>query len=415
MTPTIRCATLVALAAASALLLPVWLAVGLVLAVLGAAAADGLAVRRAPRVQRDLALVLSRGVETPLRVRALAPDGRRVLLRQPLPAALSVDVVAGRRNLDGTLRAARRGRHALPGVANASVGPLGLARWHHPDAAEGEVLVYPDLRTARRLALALRLGRAAPDGRLRRGPLGLGTDFESIREYAPDDDLRQVNWPATARLGRPMTNQYRVEQDRDVLCLVDTGRLTAAPVGAATLLDVALDATAAVALAVDELGDRCGALAFNATVIRELAPRRLGGRRVVHGLFDVEPEQVDTDFERAFVTVGRSRRGLVIVFTDLVDEAAARSLLEATPMLARRHAVVVASVSDPRLEDEAATAPRDLDELYSMVAALDVVEARAATAARLRRAGADVLQAPPSLLPERCVQAYLRAKARARL
>src|SRR5207253_8103026 len=48
-----------------------------------------------------------------------------------------------------------------------------------------------------------------------RGPLGLGTEFELIREYEPDDDIRQVNWRATARLGRPMSNQYRLEQDRE--------------------------------------------------------------------------------------------------------------------------------------------------------------------------------------------------------
>src|SRR5690349_22529174 len=45
--------------------------------------------------------------------------------------------------------------------------------------------------------------------------LGIGTDFESVRDYAPDDDVRQVNWRATARVGRPMSNQYRIDQDRD--------------------------------------------------------------------------------------------------------------------------------------------------------------------------------------------------------
>jgi len=405
----------VALAAASAIVLPVWLAVGAALAVLAATAVDGWTVRDPPRLRREVASVLSRGVASPLRVQAQAGDGRRVALRQPLSGGLALQARPGPRDLGGQLIALRRGRLALPGVASASLGPLGLARWHHRAGAAGEVLVYPDLHTARRLVLALRSGRAAPDGRVRRGPLGLGTDFESIRDYSPDDDIRQVNWPATARLQRPMSNQYRVEQDRDVLCLVDSGRLTLAPAGRGTVLDASLDATAAIVLVADELGDRAGAIAFHATVTRALAPQRLGGRRVVQALFDLESEPVDSDFERAFLRVGRSRRGLVFVFTDLIDEVAARSLLSATPMLARRHVVVVAGASDPALEARAAAPPAAAEEVYELTAALSVLQARADTAQRLRQSGAEVIQAPAAQLPERCVQAYLRAKARGRL
>ena len=71
---------------------------------------------------------------------------------------------------------------------------------------------------------------------------------------------------------------------------------------------------------------------------------------MIESLFDLEPAPVDSDFERAFQRVGRSRRALVAVFTDLVDEAAARSLVEAVPMLARRHVVLVVSAADPALE-----------------------------------------------------------------
>jgi len=263
--------------------------------------------------------------------------------------------------------------------------------------------------------LRLRQGRATPGERLRRGPLGLGTEFESIRDYSPDDDIRQVNWRATARLGRPMSNQYRVEQDRDVLCLLDAGRLMTAPSGHGTLLDATLDATAAVALAADELGDRCGAIAFDSAIRRALDPRRLGARRVIEALFDLQPQMVDSDFQRAFLRVGGSRRGLVIVFSDLIDETAARSLLQATPMLARRHAVVVASVSDPDLEALASGSGERAQDIYGRTAALSVLHARAGAVTRIRRAGAEVVQAPAGLLPERCVQAYLTAKARARL
>jgi uncharacterized protein (DUF58 family) len=294
-------------------------------------------------------------------------------------------------------------------------GPLGLAAWYRRGGKPDEVLVYPDLPAAWRLVLAVRQGRFRDPGRLTRGPLGLGTDFESIRDYLPDDDIRQVNWRATARMGRPMSNQYRVEQDRDVVCMLDVGRLMAAPLGDRTRLDATVDAATAVALVADEVGDRAGVIAFDDRVRRRLPPARGGGDAVVRAIFDVEPTMVDSDYELAFRAVGSGKRAFVLVLTDLLEEAAAQPLLDAMPVLARRHAVVVAGVTDPDLEQMVHTPPRAPADVYAAAVALDVLDARARVAAQLRRAGADVVEARPDLLPSACVGAYLRAKARARM
>jgi uncharacterized protein (DUF58 family) len=243
----------------------------------------------------------------------------------------------------------------------------------------------------------------------------LGTEFESIRDYLPDDDIRQVNWTATARLGRPMSNQYRIEQDRDVVCLVDAGRLMGAPIGELTRLDEAVDAAAAVVLVADEMGDRSGVVAFDAEVRRRMAPRRHGGDAVVRAIFDLEPRSVDSDYDLAFRSVGGSKRSLVLVLTDLFDEATARSLVAAVPVLARRHAVVVASVRDPDVDAAVRTPPRDVSDVCAAAVALDLIEARASVGARLRAAGATVVEAAPGRLGEACVGAYLRLKERARL
>ena len=294
-------------------------------------------------------------------------------------------------------------------------GPLGLAAWSRRGGEPDEVLVYPDLPAAWRLVLAVRQGRFRDPGRLARGPLGLGPDFESIRDYLPDDDIRQVNWRATARLGRPMSNQYRVEQDRDVVCMLDAGRLMAAPLGDRTRLDAAVDAAAAVALVADEVGDRAGVVAFDDQVRRRLPPARGGGDAVVRAVFDVEPTMVDSDYELAFRAVGGGKRAFVLVLTDVLEEAAAQPLVDAIPVLARRHAVVVAGVVDPDLEQLVHTPPRAPSDVYEAAVALDVLDARARVAAELRRGGADVVEARPDAFPAACVGAYLRAKARARL
>jgi len=412
MTPTTRCAAIVAAVALSAILVPIGVAIAALVVVLGAVLADGLSVRRPPQIERSVAVSLSRGEQTALAVDAVTRDARRVLLRQPATAALGVDASAEDGVLRGSLVARRRGLHVLPGIASASVGPLGLARWHHANGEAVELRVFPNMLRARELALQLHVGRAALDGMLRRGPLGLGTEFDAVRDYSPDDDIRQVNWRATARLGRPMSNQYRVEQDHDVVCVLDAGRLMGAPASNGNLLDVALDAVAAVALAADELGDRCGAVAFDSEIRRHLMPRRLGGRRVVRALYDLQPTRHDSDFERAFLRVGSSRRGLAIVLTDVIDERAARSLLRAAPMLTRRHAVVVAGVRDADLD---AALELNAKDAALALAAASMLREREAAVAQLKRLGAEVALAPAEALAKRCVQAYVRAKGRLRM
>jgi uncharacterized protein (DUF58 family) len=311
----------------------------------------------------------------------------------------------------------------LPAPAVRVEGRLGLGRTHHRIGEESDVLVYPDMPAAHRLVVAVRQGRFRDPGVLTRGPLGLGTDFESIRDYLPDDDIRQVNWRASARTGRPMSNQYRVEQDRNVICCIDAGRLMAAPVSAApepgavplTRLDAALDAAVAVALVADEIGDQAGAVAFDGTIRRKLSPRRRGGQAVVGALFDLEPTAADSDYELAFRSIGGGKRALVLVFTDLLEEGAARSLVEAVPVLTRRHHVVVASVRDPDLDRAVRTPPAVVRDVLAAAVVVEALDARARVTAQLGRAGAQVLEAPPDRLAAACVGAYLRAKARSRL
>jgi len=411
---TVRAAVLFGACALAALAAPT---VAL-LAAVGVAAAfvvDAVVSRPRPVVHRRLPGALARGVPASLTLEAEGAGAVSLRLRQPLVPDVAVEPAEADGHLDARVRAGRRGRHTIPSPAARMRGPLGLAAWYRRGGEPAEVLVYPDLPAAWRLVLAVRQGRFRDPGRLTRGPLGLGTDFESIRDYFPDDDIRQVNWRATARLGRPMSNQYRVEQDRDVVCMLDIGRLMAAPLGDRTRLDATVDAATAVALVADEVGDRAGVIAFDDRVRRRLPPARGGGDAVVRAIFDVEPTMVDSDYELAFRAVSGGKRAFVLVLTDLLEEAAAQPLLDAMPVLARRHAVVVAGVTDPDLEQMVHTPPQSPADVYTAAVALDVLDARARVAAQLRRAGADVVEARPDLLPNACVGAYLRAKARARV
>ena len=332
-----------------------------------------------------------------------------------MPADVELEPSESDVELEAALVAHRRGRHTLGQPAARRTGPLGLGRRDFALLQDEELLVYPDLPAASRIAESVRRGRFRDEGHRLRGRLGLGTEFESVRDYQPDDDIRRVNWAATVRVGRPMSNQYRVEQDRDLVCLLDCGRLMGAPLAGATRLDFAVDAVTAIAAVADELGDRCGLVAFDSEIRRLVRPTRRAARGIVAALFDLEPIPVQSDYTRALREVGSAKRSFVLVLTDLLEPSAARPLVDAIPTVARRHHAVVASATDPELEAMLARDPRTGLDVQRAVAAAEVLESRARAVAALRGVRAAVVEAAPEKLGAACVQAYLRAKARARL
>lgn len=412
---TVRTGLIAAAITTAAIALPGPLVALLGILLAGAFVADAWLAHMQPELERAIPRILVRGRPSSMSITNVTEGRTEVRVRQPRAAEVSVVPPEGTGGLHADLVAQRRGHHELGRVALRITGPLGLAAWYRTEGATAAVVVYPDVPNARRIATEVRRGRFRDSGELTRGPLGRGSDFESIRDYLPDDDIRQVNWRATQRQGRPMSNQYRVEQDRTVIGLVDSGRLMAAPLGDHTRLDVALDALTAVAYVADELGDRCGVVAFADTVRRRVTPRRRGADAVVRSIFDLEPTDTDAAYDVAFRTVGGGKRALVIVFTDVLDDAAAAELLRAVPVLARRHAVVVASVTDPDLDAYRRSVPQDATSVYLAAAAMDLLANRALVVRQLERAGATVVEARPDAFGEACVRAYLREKRRSRL
>ena len=414
MTPTIRAAVLAGCLALMPLVAPLPVALVVFLAGAVVVLVDMIMVRSSPTVVRTVPRILSRGVAAPLTVNTSGTRGS-VRVRQPSGPDLRIFPQESDVRLEASLTPLRRGKHTLPAVATRTTGVLGLGAAHHRLGDGTELLVYPALPAAHRLVHSVRKGKFVEEGRRRRGPLGLGTEFESIREYSPDDDIRQVNWRATARVGRPMSNQFRVEQDRDVIILIDAGRLMATPLDHRTRLDAAVDAAVAVALVADEMGDRAGVIAFDSNLLRRLPPSRAGGDAVVRTIFDLEPSDNESNYEIGFQAVAATKRAFVLVLTDIINEAAARSLLAATPVLARRHVVAVASALDDELEEMLVQPPERVEDVFRAVAALDVLNERSTVTRRLRHMGADVVESQVDQLSAQCVAAYLRAKARARL
>jgi uncharacterized protein (DUF58 family) len=167
------------------------------------------------------------------------------------------------------------------------------------------------------------------------------------------------------------------------------------------------------------LGDRAGLLLFDREVRAVVAPGHRTDQlsRVTEAMYAVEPALAESDYRDAFAqTLARfRRRTMLVISTDLVEQAVGESLVPALPLIVRHHLVVVASASDPEVAGWAASAPPDAEGAYRKAAAVAAVTERQRTAARLRGMGVTVVDAVPGQLAPRLADAYLRVKATGRL
>lgn len=324
--------------------------------------------------------------------------------------------------LPTTLVPTRRGDRTAGGVTIRSLGPLGLAGRQVTLPVPGRLRVLPEF--ASRKHLPSRLARLREmDGRAAVQIRGEGTEFDSLREYVVGDDVRSIDWRATARRREVVVRTWRPERDRRVLIVLDTGRTSAARVGAADStgaprLDASIEAALLLAALAGHAGDRVELVAFDRTVRSRVAgaagPRLMPA--MAESLATVEPVLLETDWP-GVVTQVRTRmtqRALVVLLTTLDPAAVENGLLPVVDQLARDHTVVVASVADEEVAGLRA-GRETVAEVYDAAAAARGDLERTAVTTMLRRYGADVVEALPDDLAPRLADEYLALKAAGRL
>ena len=332
----------------------------------------------------------------------------------------ALDVPAGeRRTIPVPLRPRRRGELRSEVVVVRSAGPLGLAGRQARIDAPGAVRVLPSFASRRHLPSRLARLREL-DGNTSVQVRGQGTEFDSLREYVRGDDVRSIDWRATARAGTTMLRTWRPERDRHVVIIVDTGRTAAARVGDGVRLDAAIEAALLLAALAARGGDHVHLAMFD----RVLRARVTGvdGAPLLPALMDaiapVEALLIDTDWDAAFAQVRAmtSRPSLVVLLTAQDAPEASRGFLGSLGALTRRAHVLVGTVTDaaPAVPRQATTR-RTADDVYRTASAERDARDAARVAAAITRAGGEALSASPDDLPPQIADRYLALKAAGRL
>ncbi|PYR74839.1 MAG: hypothetical protein DMF86_17230 [Acidobacteria bacterium] len=315
-----------------------------------------------------------------------------------------------------TLVPRQRGDAALDLVAVRYRGPWQLIeRWAIASLPQ-TVRVYPDLREAQQHTLAVIRARQIAMEKRRAHAFGLGRDFESLREFEPGDELRDVCWTATARRGRLVTKIYQPERSQTVWILIDTGRLMRARAGGRTRLDRAANAAFALAEVATTAGDRVALLAYGRRGQRHVPASRGAAhlRALLELLATVQPESADADHAgaAALLMTMQKRRALVVWLTDVAETAAVPEVIESATRMLPRHVVLLAAMQDRELSALARAVPAQSTDMYRVVAAQEVLERRATLLLQLRQRGAFALELGPEELTAAVIDGYLNVKER---
>ncbi|NCJ07929.1 DUF58 domain-containing protein [Synechococcales cyanobacterium C] len=319
----------------------------------------------------------------------------------------------------------RRGAFVWASLGLRLQSPWGLVQraWRLPLPTEVEV--YPDLIGLRLLSVRLSL-EATGSLRRRRHALG-GTEFSELREYNSGDDVRLIDWKATARRGHPLIRLLEPERDQPLIILLDRGRLMTAQVAGLKRFDWALNATLSLAMAGLRRGDRVGVAVFDQSVHTWVGPQSGASHlaTILAKLYNLEPVQTESNYvEVASRVLGQyTRRALVVLLTDVVDAIASSELLTAMTQLTPRFLPLCVTLRDPQIDVIAQRslaltsepAAEQVQHLYSQAVALDLRQQRSLAFAHLNQKGVLVLDAPAPQISGQLVDRYLFLKARNRL
>jgi uncharacterized protein (DUF58 family) len=352
-------------------------------------------------------------------VRNRFPVGLRVRLRDGVPSSLRAAVpeigglvpAKGEARLEYRVKPLTRGRFRWGPIHLRYDSLLGLWERDRVIEAGGDVHVYPGLADLHRYHLLARANRLETLGIRKVRLRGGAWEFESLRDYSHGDDVRLIDWKATARRRKPIVRNQEAERNQTVLLLVDSGRLMNAEVDGVAKLDHAVNTALILGHVALARGDRVGLCTFSHKVHGWVAPRaHIGQNRLLtEALYDLRGDFTETDHGRCLrlLRARFPKRALLILLTDFVDATTAADMVAHLQLAARRHLVLFVALKDPFLDQAARLHARQRVDGFRKAAAVEVLRERRAVLERLRQQGAQVLDVEPGGVTPPVINQYL--------
>lgn len=323
---------------------------------------------------------------------------------------------AGEKAMAYSLRPLERGVYQF-GFINVFVRSfLGIIKRKLVFKQEQSVKVYPSFQQMRHYELFALHNKLNEYGVHSRRAIGHSLEFDHIKEYAQGDDVRTLNWKATARRGNLMVNNFMEERSQQIYCLIDKGRAMKMPFDGLSLLDYAINASLIFSKVALNKGDKAGIVTFaeQKTEILAADNKKIQLNKVLELLYAQTTQWQESDYERLAVNLrtSLSQRSLLILFTNFESMSSLERQLPYLRKLAKYHLLLVVFFENTEIRQLTATEALSIEEVYVQVIAQKFAHEKKQIARELSQYGIMSLLSTPANLTVDLVNQYLELKSR---
>lgn len=281
------------------------------------------------------------------------------------------------------------------------------------------VKVYPSIIQMKKLDFLSIDRKIAQPGLKKIRKVGHTMEFEQIRDYVPGDDVRSINWKATAKQGGLMINQYQDEKSQPVYSVIDLGRTMKMPFENLKLVDYAINSTLAFSNIVLKKKDKAGLVSFSNKMDKVVpaSSKRSNLNHILESLYNIDTEFLDSDFGMLYTHIKRKlpRRSLLMLYTNFEHLSALHRQLPYLLALAKKHLLVVIFFENTELDKLVNTEADDIPGIFDQTVAEQFAYDKRLMARELQQYGIQTILTKPQELSINTINKYLEIKKRGML
>jgi uncharacterized protein (DUF58 family) len=314
-----------------------------------------------------------------------------------------------------TIRPVKRGVYRFGIIHVFASTRIGLINRRFKTGTPCDVKVYPSFVHLKEYELIAAGNKLTQYGNKKIRKIGQQLEPEQIKDYVKGDDYRFINWKATARKARLMTNVFRDERAQNLYCLIDKGRTMQSAFEGMTLLDYAINASLALSYVAMLKGDKSGLITFEQKTDTVVPATRnpIQMQSIQEALYHQRTAFLESDFQALYQAVAQNikTRSLLVIYTNFDSVQAMHRQLRYLSMLAKRHNVLVVFFENTEGAEIVRRTPRNKTEIYETVVAEKLEYEKSLIIHRLRQHNILSLLTHPERLTVNVINRYLEIKA----
>ncbi|MEO8932822.1 MAG: DUF58 domain-containing protein [Xanthomarina sp.] len=315
-----------------------------------------------------------------------------------------------------TLRPLERGEYHFGNLNVYVTSPIGLLTRRFQFGKDAMVPNYPSFLQLKKYMLLAFSNRIFDFGLKKIRRIGNTMEFEQIKEYVRGDDIRNINWKATAKRNHLMVNQFQDERSQPIYSVIDKGRAMKMPFNGLSLLDYAINATLVISNVAIKKQDKAGMFAFSQKVANKVVAERRPSQMnlIMETLYNLDTDFSEPDFSRLYIDIKRSlnQRSLLLLYTNFETLDALHRQLPYLQAIAKNHVLVVIFFENTELDKLTQKKSKNTFEIFEKTIAKKFVYEKKLIISELQKYGIQSILTPPEDLTLNTINKYLEIKAR---